>query len=228
MGTSELSLDRGSKSEFVAAGLVLLSCFAFAASAIDVFGANVPIWFANAVALAALVRHRPGQWKLVLIAAAIADAGARLLFGGVSDLPLALSDLVDILLAAAAIHLSGGIRAPLFAGGQLARLILACMLAPAVGSLLAAGWLASADGSLFMHIWITRYLASTLGLLVLTPFLLSWTDPELRRAELTREALLSADVQNDILAAAQSVASGSATPAAAAAKLQSSAGSSIP
>jgi ABC-type glycerol-3-phosphate transport system substrate-binding protein len=43
-----------------------------------------------------------------------------------------------------------------------------------------------------------------------------------------REALLSADVQNDILAAAQSVASGSATPAAAAQKLQSAAGSAIP
>ena len=43
-----------------------------------------------------------------------------------------------------------------------------------------------------------------------------------------REALLSADVQNDILAAAQSVASGSATPAAAAKKLQSQAGSLIP
>ncbi len=42
-----------------------------------------------------------------------------------------------------------------------------------------------------------------------------------------REALLSADVQNDILAAAQSVASGSATPAAAAKKLQSSAGSGV-
>jgi ABC-type glycerol-3-phosphate transport system substrate-binding protein len=43
-----------------------------------------------------------------------------------------------------------------------------------------------------------------------------------------REALLSADVQNDILAAAQSVASGSATPTAAAQKLQSAAGTSIP
>jgi len=43
-----------------------------------------------------------------------------------------------------------------------------------------------------------------------------------------REALLSADVQNDILAAAQSVASGSATPAAAAQKLQSAAGTAIP
>ena len=42
-----------------------------------------------------------------------------------------------------------------------------------------------------------------------------------------REALLSADQQNDILAAAQSVASGSATPAAAAQKLQSSAGSGV-
>jgi len=196
-----LRLDRGSKSEFVAAGLVLLSYFAFAASAIDAFGANVPIWFANAVALAALVRHRPGSWTLILTGVAIADAGAKFLFGGASDLPLTLSDLVDILLAAAAIQLSGGIRAPLFAGGQLARLILACMLAPAVGSLLAAGWLASADSSVFLHIWISRYLASTLGLLILTPFLLSWTDPELRHAELTREALLSALSVNSLLSA---------------------------
>ena len=41
-----------------------------------------------------------------------------------------------------------------------------------------------------------------------------------------REALLSEDVQNDILAAASSVASGSATPTAAAQKLQSAAAAS--
>jgi len=189
------------KSEFITTILVCSGFFAVAACAIYSFGVNAPIWFADAIALAALVRHRPQSWPLILIGVAIADAGAKFLFGGADVLPLTLCDMVDILLAATAIQLSGPVRAPLFAGGQLGRIILICMLAPIVSSMLGAGWLARADGAHFLQVWTMRYLASTLGFLILTPFLLSLTDPDLRQTELTRQALLSALSVNSLLSA---------------------------
>ena len=201
MDNLKLRLDPCRKSDFVMTTLVSLGFFAIAAFTIYSFGVNTPIWFANAIALAALVRHRPQSWTLILIGVAIADAGARFLFGGADVLPLTLCDLVDILLAATAIQLSGAVKAPLFVGGQLGRIILVCLLAPVVSSLLGTGWLAWADGSLFLQGWIARYLASTLGFLILTPFLLSLTDPDLRQTELTRHALSSALSVNSLLSA---------------------------
>src|SRR5271170_2038796 len=87
----KLSLDPRRKSEFIMTTLVSLGYFAIAAFAIYSFGVNTPIWFANAIALAALVRHRPQAWTLILIGVAIADAGARFLFGGADVLPLTLA-----------------------------------------------------------------------------------------------------------------------------------------
>jgi integral membrane sensor domain MASE1 len=115
----KLRLDPSRKSDLLTTTLVSLGFFAIAAFAIYSFGVNTPIWFANAIALAALVRHRPQSWTLILIGVAVADAGARFLFGGADVLPLTLCDLVDILLAATAIQLSGAVKAPLFVGGQL-------------------------------------------------------------------------------------------------------------
>ncbi|MGO9755248.1 MAG: response regulator [Roseiarcus sp.] len=172
-----------------------------AAVAISTFGTNTPIWFANAIALTALLRHRRSAWPLLLLGAGAADAIAIYLFGHGPPVPLALCDLIEIALAAAAVRLSGGIKPPLFAGGQLARIFLVCLMVPVVSSVLGAGLLAFTQGAPFFEGWITRYLASSLGLVIVTPFLLSWTDPELRRDELSREALLKALFVNSILGA---------------------------
>jgi signal transduction histidine kinase/CheY-like chemotaxis protein/HPt (histidine-containing phosphotransfer) domain-containing protein len=201
VGNSKLGLDLHRKSELITAILVSSGYFAVAGWAIYSFGGSAPIWFADAIALAALTRHRPQCWPLILIGVAIADVSARSIFGGADPLPHTLFDLVDVLLAAAAIQLSGAVRAPLFTGGQLGRIILICMLAPIFSSLLGAGWLAWADGAPFLQGWITRYLASTLGFLILTPFLLSATDPDLRHTELTRQAVSSAVSVNSLLSA---------------------------
>jgi signal transduction histidine kinase/DNA-binding response OmpR family regulator len=201
VGNLKLRLDFDGKSELITTTLVSFGFFAVAGWAIYSFGVNPPIWFADAIALAALVRHRPRCWPLILIGVAIADASAKSIFGGADSLPLTLFDLVDVLLAATAIQLSGAVRAPLFTGGQLGRIILICMLTPIVSSMLAAGWLAWADGAHFLQDWITRYLASTLGFLILTPFLLSATDPDLRHTELTGQAMLSALSVDSLLSA---------------------------
>ncbi|MGA2794467.1 MAG: response regulator [Roseiarcus sp.] len=180
---------------------VALAYLVVAAVAISSFGTNTPIWFANAIALTALLRHRPLAWPILLIGAGVADSIAIFLFGNGPPLPLALCDLAEILLAATAVHLSGGVRPPLFAGGQLARIFLVCLIVPVVSSVLGAGLLTHTEGAPFVEGWITRYLASSLGLVIVTPFLLSWTDPDLRHNELTREALLRALFVNSILGA---------------------------
>lgn len=172
-----------------------------AAAAISSFGTNSPIWFANAIALTALLRQRPATWPFLLMGIGAADSIAISLFGHGPPAPLALCDLVEILLAAAAVRLSGGIKPPLFAGGQLARIFLVCLIVPIISSLLAAGLLASNQGAPFFDGWMTRYLASSLGLVIVTPFLLSWTDPDVRHNELSREALLKALSVNSILGA---------------------------
>ena len=183
------------------AATVSVAYLAVAALAISAFGTNTPIWFANAIGLTALLRHRPAAWPILLAGVGLADCAAIVLFGDGSPLPLALCDLVEIALAATVVHLSGGIKPPLFGGGQLARIILACLTVPLVSSVLGAGFLALTHGAPFFAGWITRYLASSLGLVIVTPFLLSWTDPDLRHDELDRDALLKALFVNSILGA---------------------------
>jgi integral membrane sensor domain MASE1 len=200
VGNLKLRLDLDWKSELITTILVSSAFFVVAGWTRYSFGVNAPIWFADAIALAALVRRRPRCWPLILLGVAIADAGAKSIFGGAGSLPLTLFDLIDVLLAATAIQLSGAVRAPLFTGSQLGRIILICMLAPIVGSTLEAGWLAWPDGH-FLQGGITRYLASTLGFLILTPFLLSATDPDLRHTELTGQAVSSALSVNALLSA---------------------------
>ncbi len=180
---------------------VSLAYFTVAAVAVSSFGTNTPIWFANAIALTALLRHRPLAWPLLLIGVGIADAMAIHLYGSGPPVLLAMCDLIEILLAAAAIRLSGGLQPPLFAGWQLARFILAFLLAPVVSSALGSGLLTLTDGDPYVEGWITWYSASSLGLLIVTPFLLSWSDPELRRNELTRDLFPKALLLNSLLGA---------------------------
>jgi hypothetical protein len=59
VGNSKLRLDLDWKSELVTTALVSSGFFAVAGWAIYSFGVDAPIWFADAIALAALVRHRP-------------------------------------------------------------------------------------------------------------------------------------------------------------------------
>jgi signal transduction histidine kinase/DNA-binding response OmpR family regulator/HPt (histidine-containing phosphotransfer) domain-containing protein len=183
------------------AATVSLSYFALASAAIWAFGTNSPISFANAIPLVALLRHAPRSWAPILIGMSAADLAAMFFFGDRLSTTVALCDVAEVALAAGAIHLSGGVKTPLFAGGQLARIILVCLLAPVVSAALQAGLLSEGHASVFIQNWITRYLASSLGLLIVTPFLLSWTDSDLRRDELTKEALSSAVSVNMLLSA---------------------------
>jgi signal transduction histidine kinase len=186
----------------ILAALVAASFFIVASASIFGFGTNTPIWFANAIALTALLRHEPKAWPILLLPVFLVDTTAIHFFGDGGPPPaLAACDLTEILLAATALRLFGGVQSPLFAGWQLGRLLLTCMIVPTLSSAVGAGLLTLSEGAPFFESWKQWYLASSLGLVIVTPFLLSWTDKNLRRDELTRQLFLRAILLNTLLAA---------------------------
>jgi signal transduction histidine kinase/DNA-binding NarL/FixJ family response regulator len=68
----------------------------------------------------------------------------------------------------------------------MARLAGACIVAPLVSSASGAWMLSKWEGVPFLNEWTTWYAASALGLLLVTPFLLAWTDEKIRSRELGR------------------------------------------
>jgi signal transduction histidine kinase/CheY-like chemotaxis protein len=186
----------------ILAAFVAASYFVVASASMFGFGTNTPIWFANAIALTALLRHEPKAWPVFLVPIGLVDATAIHFFGdGGPALALAACDLAEILLAATALRLFGGVQSPLFAGWQLGRLLLTSILVPTLSSAAGAGLLTFSEGAPFFESWKQWYLATSLGLLIVTPFLLSWTDNHLRRDELTGQLLLRTVLLNALLAA---------------------------
>ncbi len=51
----------------------------------------------------------------------------------------------------------------------------------------------------FVESWMAWYSGTALGLVIITPFLLSWTDSDLRQSELTRDRVLRAFLLNCLL-----------------------------
>jgi signal transduction histidine kinase/DNA-binding response OmpR family regulator len=164
-------------------GLIALVYFALGSTAVLALGTTSPVWLANAVALAALLRKKSGTWPGFLLLIYVADVGA--LSFGVGQAPvLALCDVLEVALAATLVRVTGGLGMPLFKGWALFRFILICLAAPLVSSTLGAGLLWRSEGLPFASSWLHWYAGVSLGLLMLTPLLLSWSDEEVRREEL--------------------------------------------
>src|SRR5689334_24642649 len=90
-----------------------LTCFAAAALAIDLTGRTdnvAAVWYANAILLAALLRHPPRAWPALLLLAGAANVADDLLFGSSLTLSLGFTglDLLEALLAASALRRLGG------------------------------------------------------------------------------------------------------------------------
>lgn len=166
--------------------LVALAFFAVAAPAILIFGTATPVWFANAVAFTALLHREPAAWPRLLALVWIADTAAISLGQGPPAL-LALCDIGEVVLAATLVRVTGGLGSPLFSGGALPRFILICIAAPLPSSLLGAGVLWWLDGLPFLATWASWYSGTSLGLLIVAPFLVSWTIGELRLNQFARD-----------------------------------------
>ncbi len=163
-----------------------LAYFGAAAAAAQAFGTSTPVWFANAIALVAVLRHPRSTWPAFLALVYAADALAVGLFGQGPAALIALYDLAEILAAALLIQRFIGWDASIFNGPQAVRLALVCVTVPIFSSAAGAATLWWTEGAPFLASWRTWYSASTLGLLIVAPFLQSWSDPQLR-AEAARK-----------------------------------------
>ena len=157
-----------------------LSYGAASALLLAAFGDNPPLWIPNALAVTALLRGKRSTWPVLLFLTTAADYIASIINHiPILGIGLALCDTVEILLVAALVR-------PKDMAWQeeglwpKARFALACLVAPTVSATGGSGLLALAYGAPFLEGWKTWYLSSVCGLLIITPLLLSWTDPALR------------------------------------------------
>jgi signal transduction histidine kinase len=158
-----------------------LAYFAVASISIASFGTNTPIWFANALAVAVLLRQDVRSWPFSLGAVWMADTCAIFFGSGPAPL-LALADVLEVLAAASLLRWSGGPQALLTDVAGLGRFIAICVLAPVPSALLGTALLSWSDGAPFLPGFERWYSATALGLLVVCPYLLIWTTPQLRQA----------------------------------------------
>jgi signal transduction histidine kinase/DNA-binding response OmpR family regulator len=159
-----------------------LSFFVTATLFISVFGANPPIWVSNAVAVAVLLRNKRSTWPILIVLEAGADYAASVVTG-TPMVGLVACDSFEILLIPMLLSFIG-VAWPLKNIWSLAKLALVCLLVPGVSATGGAGLLSIAYGAPFLAGWKTWYLSDICGLLIVTPLLLSWTDPAIRTLNL--------------------------------------------
>ena len=174
----------------VFAGALALAYFAVASVTIASFGTNTtPIWFANALAVAGLLRQEPRAWPITLAFLWIADALAVRTFGAGPAPIVALADTAEIVLAAGLIRRLGGPQAAFSGVVGLGWFIVVCLVAPIPSSFWGAAIFWWIENAPFIPGLLQWHSATALGLLVVCPFLLIWTTPELRQ-RLTRALIL--------------------------------------
>jgi len=193
----------------VAAGTVL-SYFAVATATIALTHSRAsiaPIWPANAILLALLLRRPPTLWWDILVAGFIGNMAANLTTRDAIALPLLFSALnvVETMIAAAALRRTLCASMALIELRTLLPFVLwAGVVAPLVGGLGGALTAHMFFGQGFLHALETWYGADALGFLVFTPFLTAllrgeywrwWRDLALdRRIEAVALQLLTAGV----------------------------------
>ena len=128
-----------------------------------------------------LLRSSPRIWPPLLAAAWLADFAAFSLAGEGPPLLLSFCDTLEIALAAVLIRRGGGVNSPLFEGSTMVRIIAVSLAVPVLSATLAASVLVVAQDAPFFATWRDSYSAAALGLVIGAPFLLSWSDPQIRR-----------------------------------------------
>jgi signal transduction histidine kinase/CheY-like chemotaxis protein len=171
-------LHLGRRDLLLGAGLSLLY-FAMASVSIATFGTNTPIWFPNAVAVAALATERWARIVPALLMLWAADAAAVVWVSQGPALLIAFADMLEIALMLFILQWIGGAAAALSNIGGLLRLIGASLLVPVLSATI---------GATLLYLWFNEellagvlqwYKASALGLLIVLPTLLVWRTPEL-------------------------------------------------
>jgi diguanylate cyclase (GGDEF)-like protein len=163
-------------------------------------GDIVTLWVSSAILLVALIRNRVATWPLLTFLCMIADVGSWLLMiGGFSPLTIgsAVGNPMEALLVAATMHRFGDKKTWFFSIRWMILFAGAVILAVAlVTGTFTAALVAGVDShhvpdAPFVAIWFRLAATDVLSMILVSPLLLCWTEPALRRG-LTPSRLLVA------------------------------------
>ncbi|MDB5750388.1 MAG: domain S-box [Ramlibacter sp.] len=151
-----------------------------AAASTLAFGTTTPVWYSDAILLVPLLLRPVRQWLFYLAPAWLIDTCVIHFLGSGPAFALGLVDLMEVVVAASIVRVTGGLHAPAFAAGQIARVLATCVLVPMLSAAFAAWLLLGTTQQGYFGLWRTWYSGDALGLVTGTLFILSWNDPALR------------------------------------------------
>jgi signal transduction histidine kinase len=139
-------------------------------------GAVASIWYANAVAMAALATRSPRGWAPQLAVVAAAMVGVNLAWGDPLALALALvpANLLEILTAVVLLRWRGFHRIEqLSAASFLGLIAAAALLPPAVGATVSAALMAGESLDDFAALWTHWFVGAAVGVVSVLPLALA-------------------------------------------------------
>jgi signal transduction histidine kinase/DNA-binding NarL/FixJ family response regulator len=173
---------------------VVLTLACFTASALVLkwmseFATMPMLWFANPILLAALLRHEPAAWPALLLLGGAANEAAHLLFAPEGSFLLVAGALLEVTVAATLLRRLSDVDNLFIGRWHGMQFVLVALLAPALPATSGAAVHAVLHGMPFVATWQVWVACDALSILLVTPLILSWTDPALRRARSLRTVL---------------------------------------
>jgi diguanylate cyclase (GGDEF)-like protein len=158
--------------------LLFLGIFIPEALTFHFMGSNTPLWLTNAVAVTALLRNHSRLWPALICTQIFADTVASVLFGAglVAGFGGAVCNGFEVFAVSAALHSMQGGGDVFSSLGRISKFAAVCVIVPIFSGAGGAAALHVTLGVPFQEVWRTWFLSDMFGLLIVTPFLLQWTE----------------------------------------------------
>ncbi|MCB8877803.1 putative bifunctional diguanylate cyclase/phosphodiesterase [Acidisoma silvae] len=176
--------------------LLFVAILAVEYTILHYMGNDTPIWLTNAIAVTAVFRSPTKSWPALILAEFGADITAVLLYGDPVTIAVgtAFTGSLEIIVVSLLLKRIFS-RAPLFSNlEQISSFAAVCITVPIVSTGAGAAVVTSYFGGHFLSTWFNWYIAGAFDLLVITPFLLLWTDSaqwrQISKQELLRVSYL--------------------------------------
>jgi PAS domain S-box-containing protein len=146
-----------------------------------------PVWPASGIALAAVLLGGYRVWPGIFLGAVLAnagtflmnDAGARLTIAGVSLL-IGIGNTLEAVVGRFLLRRLIGDRNPFHRAQDVFTLtavaLVACLVSPSIGAAVLA-WAGLAPPALYGTVWFTWWLGDAVGVLLIVPLLVMWSEP---------------------------------------------------
>jgi signal transduction histidine kinase/integral membrane sensor domain MASE1 len=169
---------------------ILAGCLLFVLAYVSVeltrFGSGaVVLWLPNAVALSLMLRLPIQFWPMMLAGALLGNLSANLVSGDIFrvGLELSLGNLLAVIFSLYAFRKVHGTAKPDFTERRvvLVFIIICGILTPAVSATVTGFYLHFSKSMPLSEIWISRFLADSLGILMVGPLVLSTNVQEIKK-----------------------------------------------